>query len=95
MPGDEDATLVLHSVKVNGRAALVSAFADRLMVVDGEGTRRIPIRDVARIDHRTGIRTGRIRVTTVMGEMLEIRGIRARDTALAYQLLVKLASDLR
>ena len=92
---DEDAALVLHSVKVNGRAALVSAFTDRLMVVDRDNTRRIPIGDLARIDHRAGIRTGRIRVTTVQGETFEIRGIRARDTPLAYQVLVKLASDAR
>jgi hypothetical protein len=91
--GDEAAALILNSVKVDRRAALVSAFTDRLVIVDRDGTRTIPFREVARITHKAGIRAGRLGVTTVDGEHLEIRGLRSRDTPTAFQLLVRLASD--
>jgi hypothetical protein len=88
---DEEAALILNSVKVNGRAALVSAFTNRLVVVDSTGTRVIPIGDLARITHKSGVRSGRIAIVTVDGEELLIRGLRARDTPTAYQVLVRLA----
>ena len=84
---DEDAVLILNSVKVNGRAALVSAFPDRLVIVDRDGTHTIPISDLARITHKNGVRSGRLGVVTVDG-----RGLRSRDTPTAFQLLVRLAS---
>jgi len=88
---EEEAALILSSVKVNNRAALVSAFTDRLVIVDRDGTRKIPIRDVARITHKAGIRSGRLGIVTVDGEELVIRGLRASDTPTAYQVLVQLA----
>jgi ABC-type hemin transport system substrate-binding protein len=88
---DAEAALVLNSVKVNNRAALVSAFPDRLVIVNRDGTRTIPIRDLARITHKAGIRTGRLGIVTVDGEELIIRGLRSRDTPTAYQVLVQLA----
>ena len=88
----DEAALVLSSVKVNRRSALVSAFPDRLVIVDSTGTRNIPIRDLARITHKAGVRTGRLGIVTVDGEELVIRGLRARDTPTAYQVLVQLAS---
>ena len=90
---EAEAALVLNSVKVNNRAALVSAFPDRLVIVDGNGTRNIPIRELARITHKAGIRTGRLGIVTVDGEELIIRGLRSRDTPTAYQVLVQLAQD--
>jgi hypothetical protein len=93
--GDEDAVLILNSVKVNGRAALVSAFPDRLVVVDRDGTRTIPIADLARITHKAGVRSGRLGIVTVGGDHLEIRGLRSRDTPAAFQVLVQLASSAR
>ncbi len=92
---EEEAALVLHSVKVNNRTALFSAFPDRLVVVDRDGTRTIPIRDLARITHKSGLRTGRIGIVTVNGDELVIRGLRASDTPAAYQVLVRLVTDLR
>jgi ABC-type hemin transport system substrate-binding protein len=89
---EEEAALVLRSVKVNNRAALVSAFPDRLVIVDGNGTRNIPIRELARITHKAGLRAGRLGIVTVDGEELIIRGLRASDTPTAYQVLVQLAS---
>jgi len=89
---EEEAALVLQSVKVNNRTALVSAFRDRLVIVDGDGTRAIPIGDLARITHKAGLRSGRLGITTVDGEELVIRGLRSRDTPTAYQVLVRLAS---
>jgi hypothetical protein len=89
--GDE-AVLVLETVKVNGRAAQLFAFPDRLLLVDPDGPRTIPIRDLARIAHKAGLRTGRIVLRTVDGEELLVRGLRARDTATAYRILVQLAS---
>ncbi len=91
----DEAALVLQTVKVNNRPALVSAFPDRLVVVESTGTRAIPIGDLARIAHKGGLRTGRIMITTVDGEQLVIRGLRARDTPAAYQVLVRLASAAR
>jgi hypothetical protein len=88
---DEEAALILKSVKVNGRAALFSAFTNRLVIVDATGTRVIPIGDVARITNKSGVRSGRIGIVTVEGENLVIRGLRARDTPTAYQVLVRLA----
>lgn len=88
----EEAALVLNSVKVNNRAALVSAFSDRLVIVDRDGTRNIPIRELARITHKAGIRSGRLGIVTVDGEELIIRGLRSSDTPTAYQVLVRLAS---
>jgi hypothetical protein len=89
----EDAALVIQSVKVDGRPCWVSAFSDHVAIIFSDDTRTIPIRDIARITHKTGIRTGRIGIVTVGGEQLVIRGVRARDTAVAYQILVKLASS--
>jgi hypothetical protein len=88
----EEAALVLNSVKVNNRIALFSAFPDRLVIVDSSGTRNIPIGDVARITHKAGIRTGRLGIVTLDGRELVIKGLRARDTPTAYQILVRLAS---
>lgn len=88
---DDEAALILKSVKVNGRAALVSAFTNRLVIVDSTGTRVIPIGDLARITNKSGVRSGRIGIFTVEGEELVIRGLRARDTPTAYQVLVRLA----
>ena len=89
--GDE-ATLVLKTVKVDGRAAQIFVFPDRLLVVDTTGSRTIPIRHLARIAHKAGLRTGRIMLTMVDGEELVIRGLKSRDTPTAYQILVSLAT---
>jgi hypothetical protein len=89
--GDE-AVLVLKTVKVNGRAAQLFAFPDRLLLVDTTGSRTIPIRDVARIAHKASIRTGRLVLRTVDDEELIVRGLKARDTTAAYRILVQLAS---
>ena len=85
------AALVLNSVKVNNRIALVSAFPDRLVIVDRNGTRAIPIADLARITHKSGVKTGRIGIVTVENEEIVIRGLRANETPTAYQILVRLA----
>jgi hypothetical protein len=92
MAGDE-ATLVLKTVKIDGRAAQLFVFPDRLLLVDTTGSRTIPIRHVARIAHKAGLRTGRIMLTTVDGEEMVIRGLRARDTPTAYRILVRLATE--
>lgn len=89
---DEDAVLILNSVKVNGRTALVSAFSDRLVIVDRDGTTTIPVGDLARITHKAGLRAGRLGVVTTDGREFSIRGLRSRDTPTAFQLLVRLAS---
>jgi hypothetical protein len=89
----EEAALVLNSVKVNNRSALVSAFSDRLVIVESSGTRVIPISELARITHKNGVRSGRLGIVTADGEELVIRGLRARDTPAAYQILVRLALD--
>lgn len=88
---DDEAALILKSVKVNGRAALVSAFTDRLVIVDRNGTRVIPTAELARITHKAGVRTGRLGIVTVDGEEIAIRGLRAGETPTAYQILVRLA----
>jgi hypothetical protein len=88
----DEAALVLKTVKLNGRATQLVAFADRLLLVDPDGPRTIPTRDLARISHKAGLRTGRIMITTVHGEQLDIRGLRSRDTPTAYQILVRLAT---
>ena len=84
---------MLETVKVNGRAAQLFAFPDRLLLVDTDGPRTIPIRDLARIAHKAGLRTGRLVLRTADGEELLVRGLRSRDTATAYRILVQLASD--
>ena len=58
---DEAASLILNDVKVDRRTALVSAFADRIVIVTHLGTRAIPASSIARINHKAGLRTGRIR----------------------------------
>jgi hypothetical protein len=94
-PEQADAALVLQSVKVNGRSAWFSAYTDHLSIVRSDGTRNIPIREVARITNRIGMRTGRIGLVLVDGEQIVIRGVRARDVPIAYQILVRLASTAR
>jgi len=89
---DEDAVLILNSVKVNGRAALVSAFPDRLVIVDRDGTHSLPMGELARVTHRNGVRSGRLGIVTTDGREFSIRGLRSRDTPTAFQLLVRLAS---
>jgi hypothetical protein len=89
--GDE-AVLVLKTVKLNGRPAQLFAFSDRLLVVDPDGPRTVPTRALARIAHKAGLRTGRLLITTVDGEQLEVRGLRSRDTSTAYRILVQLAT---
>jgi hypothetical protein len=89
---EEAAALILNSVRVNGRAALVSAFPNRLVIVDPGGTRVIPMGDLARITHKAGLRTGRLGIVTVDGEEITIRGLRSGETPTAYQILVRLAS---
>ena len=91
----DDAALVLNSVKVNGRPALVSAFEDRLVLVTSDGTRNVPIGDLARIAHKAGVRTGKLMITTVDNESLVVSGLRSRDTPTAYQILVRLATAAR
>jgi hypothetical protein len=93
-PPNEDAALVLQTVKVNGRAAWFSAYSDRLTIVESDGTRSIPIRQVARISHRTGLRT-RLDLVLKDGEVVSIRGLKARDVQQAYRILVRLAADAR
>ena len=87
----EDAALVLQSVKVNGRAAWFSAYSDHLSIVTSDGTEDIPIRRVARISHRTGLRS-RLDLAMVDGEVVSIRGLKARDVPTAYRVLVRLAA---
>jgi hypothetical protein len=89
--GDE-AALVLKTVKLNGRPAQVFAFADRLLLVDPDGSHRVAMSDVARITHKSGFRRGRLTITTTACEHFEVRNLRARDTPTAYQILVSLAS---
>jgi hypothetical protein len=91
----EDAALVIQSVKVDGRPCWVSAFSDHVAIIFSDVTRTIPIRGIARITHKTGIRTGRIGLVTRDGEQVTIRNVRARDTAVAYQILVSLAASAR
>jgi hypothetical protein len=88
---DDEAVLVLQTVKVNGRPAQLLAFPDRLLLVDPSGSRAIPVRDLARIAHKAGLRKGRLLITTGDGEILEIRGLKTRDTPTAYRILVGLA----
>jgi len=92
---DEAAALILQKVKVNGRSAVFSVYSDRIMIVNADGTRRIPITGIARITQKAGIRMGRIVVTMVDGEVLVVRGLRARDTPTAFQVMVRMASAAR
>jgi hypothetical protein len=87
----EDAALVLRSVKVNGQRALISAYSDHLSIVQSDGTRDIPINAIARVSHRTGMRS-RLNLVLQSGEELVIRGLKAKDVTRAYWILVQLAS---
>ena len=82
---------MLQTVKVNGHSALVSAYSDQLTIVQSDGTRHVPIRQIARISHRTGMRT-RIDLVLQTGEVLTIRGLKHRDVQQAYRIMVRLAS---
>ena len=90
----EDATLVLQTVKVNGNGALISAYSDHLSIVQSDGTRDIPIHAIARVSHRTGMRT-RLNLFLQSGEELVIRGLKAKDVQRAYWIIVQLASKAR
>jgi len=87
----EDAALVMRSVKVNGQSAWVSAYRDHLSIVQGDGTRDIPINAIARVSHRTGMRS-RLNLVLQSGEELVIRGLKAKDVPRAYWIIVQLAS---
>ena len=89
-PSDH-AALVLRSVKVNGRSAWLSAYRDHLSIVQSDGTRDIPINAIARVSHRTGMRS-RLNVVLQSGEELVIRGLKAKDVPRAYWIIVQLAS---
>ncbi len=89
----DQAVLALTDVRVNKRKSLVYAFVDRIEIVDAIGSRTVLLTDVARITTKSGLRKGRVTVVVVEGEALEIDGIRARDTPVAYNVLVKLAMD--
>jgi hypothetical protein len=88
----EDAALVLRSVKVNGRSAWLSAYADHLSIVQSDGTRDIPIQSLARVSHRTGMRS-RLTLVLKSGEELVVRGLKARDVPRAYRIIVRLAAS--
>jgi hypothetical protein len=90
-PPNEDAALVLRSVKVNGHSAWVSAYTDHLSIVESDGTRNIPIHAIARVSHRTGLR-GKLTLVLQSGEELLIRGLKTRDVQRAYWIIVQLAS---
>jgi hypothetical protein len=96
VPGEprEDAALVLQTVKVNGSSALVSAYSDHLSIVQSDGTRTIPINAIARISHRTGLRS-RLNLVLQSGEEVVIRGLKAKDVQRAYWIIVQLASRSR
>jgi len=87
----EDAALVLRSVKVNGQSAWISAYRDHLSIVQSDGTRDIPINALARVSHRTGMRS-RLNLVLQSGEELVIRGLKAKDVPRAYWIIVQLAS---
>jgi hypothetical protein len=87
----EDAALVLRSVKVNGQSAWISAYRDHLSIVQSDGTRDIPINAIARVSHRTGLRS-RLSLVLQSGEELVIRGLKAKDVPRAYWIIVQLAS---
>jgi hypothetical protein len=87
----EDAALVMRSVKVNGQSAWVSAYRDHLSIVQSDGTRDIPINAIARVSHRTGVRS-RLNLVLMSGEELVIRGLKAKDVPRAYWIIVQLAS---
>ncbi len=87
----EAAALVLRSVKVNGHSAWISAYRDHLSIVQSDGTREIPINALARVSHRTGMRS-RLNLVLQSGEELVIRGLKAKDVPRAYWIIVQLAS---
>jgi hypothetical protein len=88
----QEAVLALRSVKLNGRRTGVFAYPDRIELVDEDGVRAIPLTDVVRISFKSGVRKGRLTITTGEGP-LEIRGLRMRDVGAAYRILVRLAAD--
>jgi hypothetical protein len=90
-PEQEDAVLVLRTVKVNGHSAVVSAYSDHVSIVQSDGTREIPIHAIARISHRTGMRS-RLTLVLQTGEELVIRRLKAKDVQRAYWIFVQLAS---
>jgi hypothetical protein len=76
---------------VNGHSAWVSAYTDHLSIVESDGTRNIPIHAIARVSHRTGMRS-RLNLVLQSGEELVIRGLKAKDVPRAYRIIVRLAS---
>ncbi len=85
--------LALQDVKVDGVKAIVYAFPDRIEIVETATTRAVSFHDVARITTKSGLRKGRVTIIGTDDAPMVITGLRARDTPVAYRVLVQLAMD--
>ena len=92
-PMPEEAVLALASIRVNGTHGQLYAYRDRVELVTSSGRDAVPLTSVARITTKSGLVRGRIQLTMMDGQVVWIRGLRARDAAVAYRVLVDLASD--
>jgi len=83
--------MVLDKVKVNGAAATVYLFTDRLVVRTEDDEQEICVGEIARVATKGTVRTGTVTVGLADGGLLAIRGLRLRDARLAHRTLVRLA----
>jgi hypothetical protein len=91
----EEARLALRSVRVNGRAANLYVFDDRLVVATDAGDRVIPMDRLERVATRRSWRGARLLLALADDEMLQVRGLSASSTSVAHRTIVGIARGLR
>jgi hypothetical protein len=87
----EDARLALQKVRVNGRAAGLYVYDDRLVLATDAGDREIPMHRLERVATRPSWRGARLLLALRDDEILEVRGLSASSASVAQRTIVGIA----
>jgi hypothetical protein len=90
----DEARLAVRGVRVNGLAADLYVYDDRIVITSDEGDRRIPMRQLDRVaTRRAWGRGARLLLALSGGEIVEIRRLSASATGTAHRTIVTIARD--
>jgi hypothetical protein len=87
----DEALVQLNRVRVNRKPALVTLFADRIVLADPDGERVRPMSELRSSAVRRAIAKARLVLTFVDGEVWQVTGLRVPDASFAHRTLVRLA----
>jgi hypothetical protein len=90
----KEARLALTNVRVDGRAADLYVYADRLVVATEHGEQVIPMGRLERVATRRSWRGGaRLRLALTGNEIVEVRKLSTSTTVTAHRTIVGIARD--